>query len=68
MFKKDFNVNKQKQCDKWESETDHTYYCEFCGKNFSSKCTIEQAHKEYYSKFTDIVGCEKSTYLPMNNR
>ena len=38
--KKDFNVTKHKQCDKCESETDHTDYCKFCGTNFRSKCTI----------------------------
>ena len=57
--KKDFNPYKQKHCDQCDSESDRTYYCEFCGKNFCSKCTLKQAHEEYYSKFTQIVGCEQ---------
>ena len=42
------NMRETNKCDQCKEPTHMSYYCEFCGSNFCSHCTIKEAHfKEF---------------------
>ena len=48
-----------KYCEKCCNPEVNLYYCNFCEKNFCSKCTLEEAHDENYMATTDITQCKQ---------
>ena len=48
-----------KKCDQCMKMVKHTYFCDFCGMNFCSECTIKEAHEENFDKFTDVIECRQ---------
>ena len=47
------------QCNKCESSSTQTYYCEVCGKTFCSECTVKEAHALNIYEAYEAVDCSK---------
>ena len=63
----EFSHIELKRCHKcWKAEV-NLYYCDFCGNDFCSNCTIQQAYEENYKKITDILGCDQIMRNRHNN-
>jgi hypothetical protein len=58
--------SKLQTCENCKEQSHQLYYCEFCESSFCNKCTIKEAHDEYYCKTTNIVDCEQIHKMKQN--